>query len=258
MDQKPLHDHIESFHQLSLLQGARPSHINVKLMHADYIENDNNWSNWVLSKGCKVKKYYLYGTWRGGVWDVYCRNSMWRLITRDCCIPRNLCISWEKSNKKNTICVVWHKGIAGQSATERAGTLTTLSTGLTIVVPRIKTVFFPCPCVLSQFNTISTEDITLEFFEPGHTLMSADSWHQQDIKCRPGGVERGADVSLRSLISPLWDPRQWFDVTLVNETLDAFKSIQNNKYAFLYNIQKISVASKKITHLHPTQAHPTL
>ncbi len=40
-------------------------------------------------------------------------------------------------------------------------------------------------------DTISQEDITLKFFERGHTFMSADSFHhgvEQQMRSRQGGV----------------------------------------------------------------------
>lgn len=52
-------------------------------------------------------------------------------------------------------------------------------------------------CLLSSLvtlvnsDTISQEDITLKFFERGHTFMSADSFHhgvKQQMRSRPGGV----------------------------------------------------------------------
>ncbi|KAI4790401.1 hypothetical protein KUCAC02_034655, partial [Chaenocephalus aceratus] len=42
-----------------------------------------------------------------------------------------------------------------------------------------------------QLTDHLTEDITLKFFQPGHTFMSADSFHhgvEQEMKSRPGGV----------------------------------------------------------------------
>ena len=44
---------------------------------------------------------------------------------------------------------------------------------------------------LVNSDTTSREDITLKFFERGHTFMSADSFHhgfEQQMKNRPGGV----------------------------------------------------------------------
>ena len=44
---------------------------------------------------------------------------------------------------------------------------------------------------LVNSNAISTKDITFKYFEPGHTFMSADSFHhgvEQEMRGRPGGV----------------------------------------------------------------------
>lgn len=107
-----------------------------------------------------------------------------------------------KKDQQKTISVVWHEGIAGQSATK-----ITLAYAAALEKERdIKHVVYwvdNCSaenknwCLFSSLvslvnsNTISTEDITLKFFEPGHKFMSADSFHhglEQEMKSRPGGV----------------------------------------------------------------------
>ncbi|KAK5915997.1 hypothetical protein CesoFtcFv8_001540 [Champsocephalus esox] len=108
----------------------------------------------------------------------------------------------KKTNKKNTISVVWHEGIAGRSAAE----ITSAYAAALEKEGDIKHIVYwvdNCSsqnknwCLFSSLvsivnsQTISTEDITLMFFQPGHTFMSADSFHhgvEQEMKSRPGGV----------------------------------------------------------------------
>lgn len=108
----------------------------------------------------------------------------------------------KKTNKKKTISVVWHEGIAGQSDTE----ITSVYAVALEKERDIKHVVYwvdNCSsqnknwCLFSSLvslvnsNTISTDDITLKFFEPGHTLLSVNIFHhgvEQEMKSRPGGV----------------------------------------------------------------------
>lgn len=108
----------------------------------------------------------------------------------------------KKTNKKNTISVLWHEGMAGRSAAEITSAYTT---ALEKERDVRHTIFWVdnCSaqnknwCLLSSLvtlvnsDTISQEDITLKFFERGHTFMSADSFHhgvEQQMRSRPGGV----------------------------------------------------------------------
>ncbi|KAL2089719.1 hypothetical protein ACEWY4_014407 [Coilia grayii] len=107
----------------------------------------------------------------------------------------------KKTNKNKTISVVWHEGIAGRNVKEIASAY-----GAALEKERdIKHIVYwvdNCSahnrnwCLLSSLvslvnsDVISTEDITLKFFEPGHTFMSADSFHhgvEQEMRQRQGG-----------------------------------------------------------------------
>lgn len=108
----------------------------------------------------------------------------------------------KKTNKKKTISVVWHKGIAGRSAKEIASAYATAlekERDIKHVVYWVDNCsaqnenwcLFSSLVSLINSDNISTEDITLKFFEPRHTFMSADSFHhgvELEMKSRPGGV----------------------------------------------------------------------
>ena len=105
-------------------------------------------------------------------------------------------------NKKNTISVLWHEGIAGRSAAE----ITSAYMAALEKERDVRHIILwvdNCSaqnknwCLLSSLvtlvnsDTTSLEDITLKYFEPGHTFMSADSFHhgvEQQIRKCPGGV----------------------------------------------------------------------
>ncbi len=108
----------------------------------------------------------------------------------------------KKQNKRKTISVVWHEGIAGRNAKE----ITSAYAAALEKERDIRHVIYwvdNCSaqnknwCLFSSLltlvnsETISAEDVTLKFFEPGHTFMSADSFHhgvEQEMRHRPGGV----------------------------------------------------------------------
>ncbi|KAG9264186.1 uncharacterized protein LOC111196652 [Astyanax mexicanus] len=105
-------------------------------------------------------------------------------------------------NKKNTISVLWHEGIAGRSAAE----ITSAYMAALEKERDVRHIILwvdNCSaqnknwCLLSSLvtlvnsDTTSLEDIILKYFEPGHTFMSADSFHhgvEQQIRKCPGGV----------------------------------------------------------------------
>lgn len=107
-----------------------------------------------------------------------------------------------KTNKKKNISVVWHEGVAGRSAKE-------ITSAYVVALEKerdCKHIIYwvdNCSaqnknwCLLSSLvslvnsNLVATKDVTLKFFEPGHTFMSADSVHhgmEQEMRRRPGGV----------------------------------------------------------------------
>ncbi|XP_045544224.1 uncharacterized protein [Salmo salar] len=111
-------------------------------------------------------------------------------------------IGKKSQKKKKTISVVWHEGTAGQKAEEITSSYVTALERERDVK---NAVYWVDNCtsqnknwcllttLVSVVNADSTlmEDITLKFFELGHTFMSADSYHhgvEQEMKARPGGV----------------------------------------------------------------------
>ncbi|KAL2102709.1 hypothetical protein ACEWY4_001877 [Coilia grayii] len=105
------------------------------------------------------------------------------------------------SKEKRAMSVIWHEGIAGRSAVEvTSAYVTCLSLeGVQHVTYWVDNctsqnknwvlISTLVKIVNSDQNTIT--DITLKFFEPGHTFMSADSFHasvERMMKKRPGGV----------------------------------------------------------------------
>ncbi|XP_063046269.1 uncharacterized protein LOC134459601 [Engraulis encrasicolus] len=105
------------------------------------------------------------------------------------------------TKKKKAISVVWHEGIAGRSAVE----VTSAYVACLSLENVAHVTYWVDNCTSQNKNWVllSTlvkivnsdenpiDDITLKFFEPGHTFMSADSFHasvERMIKRRPGGV----------------------------------------------------------------------
>ena len=107
-----------------------------------------------------------------------------------------------KPSKKKTLSLVWHEGIAGRSAAEVASAFvtslhqeravrfvsywvdncTSQNKNWTLLTALVKVVNHAA-------NNIQT--ITLKYFEPGHTFMSADSFHhgvEKAMRKQPGGV----------------------------------------------------------------------
>ncbi|CAM4572758.1 unnamed protein product [Leuciscus chuanchicus] len=108
----------------------------------------------------------------------------------------------KKLNKRKTISIVWHEGIAGRNAKE-------ITSAYAAALEKERDIrhviywvdncnsqnknwcLFTSLLTLVNSETISAEDVTLKFFEPGHTFMSADSFHhgvEQEMRHRPGGV----------------------------------------------------------------------
>ena len=105
-------------------------------------------------------------------------------------------------SKKKSISVIWHEGIAGRKAEEVASAYV-CALQRERDVPHFVLWMDNCTaqnknwCLLTTLvsmvnhNSNSTQDVTLKYFEPGHTFMSADSFHhgvEQEMKRRPGGV----------------------------------------------------------------------
>ena len=115
--------------------------------------------------------------------------------------------------------VLWHEGIAGRSAAEVAGTF--------INVVRSSRLFWADNCsgqnknwylfsaLIKEINILcgNAETITIKFFEPGHTFMSADSFHAQ--------VEKGIKKKIK-----LQDYQDLVDI--VNEKGEAMELKFNN------------------------------
>ena len=108
----------------------------------------------------------------------------------------------EKNNIEKNISVAWQEAVAGRSAKQ-------ITSAYVVALEKerdCKHVIYwvdNCSaqnknwCLLSPLvslvnsNLVSTEDLTLKFFEPGHTFMGADSVHhgvEQEMRRRPGGV----------------------------------------------------------------------
>lgn len=108
----------------------------------------------------------------------------------------------KSSSKKNSISVIWHEGIAGRKAEEVASAFVTALNEERDVKHIIYWVD-NCTaqnknwCLLTSLVCVVNdpmsplEDITLKYFEPGHTFMSADSFHhgvEKEMRKRPGGA----------------------------------------------------------------------
>ncbi|XP_063056355.1 uncharacterized protein LOC134450441 isoform X2 [Engraulis encrasicolus] len=108
----------------------------------------------------------------------------------------------QNSDKRKTISVVWHEGIAGRNAKEIASAY-----GAALEKERDirHIIYWVDNCCVQNRNwrllsslvslvnsdVTSTEDITLKFFEPGHTLMSSHRFHQgveQQMRHRQEGA----------------------------------------------------------------------
>ena len=106
-----------------------------------------------------------------------------------------------KTEKKDNISVVWHEGVAGRSAKE-------VTSAYLEALEKDRdcehVIFWVDNCsaqnknwcllsslvVLMNSDLVAMDDVTLKYFEPGHTFMSADSVHhgvEQEMKRRPGG-----------------------------------------------------------------------
>ncbi|KAK7169041.1 hypothetical protein R3I93_005136 [Phoxinus phoxinus] len=108
----------------------------------------------------------------------------------------------KKGNKKHTISVVWHEGMAGRSAQE-------IASAYVMALEKERdvrhSIYWVDNCASQNKNwcllstlvctinaaTSERENITLKYFEKGHTFMSADSFHhgvELEMKRRPGGA----------------------------------------------------------------------
>lgn len=108
----------------------------------------------------------------------------------------------KSSSKKNSISVIWHKGIAGRKAEEVASAFVT-ALNMEWDVKHVIYWVGNCTaqnknwCLLTTLVTVVNdprnplEDITLKYFERGHTFMSADSIHhgvEKEMRKRPEGA----------------------------------------------------------------------
>ena len=122
--------------------------------------------------------------------------------------------------------VLWHEGIAGRSAAEVAGTFINVVRSSRLRDYKHKT-FWADNCsgqnknwylfsaLIKEINILggNAETITIKFFEPGHTFMSADSFHVQ--------VEKGIKKKIK-----LQDYQDLVDI--VNEKGEAMELKFNN------------------------------
>ena len=107
----------------------------------------------------------------------------------------------ENKAKKKTISVVWHEGTAGRKAEEITAAFLK---ALKFERDQKHVIYWLDNCsaqnknwclyttLVSVINSheIEAEDITLKYFESGHTFMSADSFHhgvEQEMKAQPNG-----------------------------------------------------------------------
>ena len=106
-----------------------------------------------------------------------------------------------KTNKRNTISVLWHEGIAGRKQEEITSTF---AKALEKDRDSEHIIYWLDNCAAQNKNwcllstlvnlvnsdKITCDDITLKYFERGHTFMSADSFHhgvEKEISKQPGG-----------------------------------------------------------------------
>lgn len=107
-------------------------------------------------------------------------------------------VSKKSGGKRKNISVVWHEGIASREAEEVASAYVA-ALRKERDVPHVVYWMDNCAtqnknwCLLTTLvsvvndQTTAITDVTLKYFEPGHTFMSADSVEQQ-MKRQPGGV----------------------------------------------------------------------
>ncbi|XP_056624293.1 uncharacterized protein LOC130437126 isoform X2 [Triplophysa dalaica] len=108
----------------------------------------------------------------------------------------------KSSSKKNSISVIWHEGIAGRKAEDVASAFVT-ALHMKWDVKHVIYWVGNCTaknknwCLLTTLVTVVNdprnplEDITLKYFEPGNTFMSADSIHhevEKQMGKRPEGA----------------------------------------------------------------------
>ena len=91
---------------------------------------------------------------------------------------------------KSATCILWHDGLAGRSGAEVAAAFYLFLTTVCRNIPHVVLWLDNCASqnkswvlmttLMTAINcpSTSTQSITLKFFEPGHTSMSADAVHQ--------------------------------------------------------------------------------
>lgn len=105
----------------------------------------------------------------------------------------------KKDNKEDTISVVWHEGITGRNQEDLTSAFAKMMAS-DRDVSHMVIWLDNCAaqnknwCLLSSLvlllNTGTLDDLTLKFFEKGHTFMSADSVHhgvEREMANQPGG-----------------------------------------------------------------------
>lgn len=132
-------------------------------------------------------------------------------------------VSKKTGGKKKSISVIWREGIAGRKAEEVASAYV-CALQRERDVPHHVLWMDNCTaqnknwCLLTTLtsmvshNSNSIEDITLKYFAPGHTFMSADSLHhgvEQEMKRRPWGVVLDFQDFSSSTTSTSEDIRAW-------------------------------------------------
>ena len=97
--------------------------------------------------------------------------------------------------------MVWHEGLAGRSAPEIASSFHAAitkerSTSSSIywadnrMALNKNWILFSCLIILVNSSKTNVHDVTIKYFEPGHTFMSADSVHagvEKEMQKAPGG-----------------------------------------------------------------------
>ncbi|KAJ4947838.1 hypothetical protein JOQ06_009869 [Pogonophryne albipinna] len=329
LDQKPLHEHIESFHptvshyrrEHAPWRRYLPSDISMKLMYADYIEKDNKCSYESYRKAvkslnisftklgeeqcesCLLQEQHVKADYQGEAAANCPQCEKWQIhkdsatesrlhyqsdaerdwpedtstrsvdLQKVIMLPRmpgvksavftrrfvayheTFASVGKKTNKKNTISVVWHEGIAGRSAAE----ITSAYAAALEKEWDIKHIVYwvdNCSsqnknwCLFSSLvsivnsQTISTEDITLKFFQPGHTFMSVDSFHhgvEQEMKSRPGGVVYDFD----DFLSVVGNSKKVEVVELKNEGIrdwtDGHSAVKSKKLPKLADLKVVQL-----------------
>ncbi|XDV25699.1 hypothetical protein PO909_029572, partial [Leuciscus waleckii] len=110
------------------------------------------------------------------------------------------CVGKKSPFKKNTVSVIWHEGIAGRTAAEVASAYVIALhqerdvRHVTYWVDNCSKnknwVLLTTLVKLVNNKTNNIQDITLKYFETGHTFMSADSFHhgvEKAMRKQPGG-----------------------------------------------------------------------